>query len=103
MARAHRLGGRGVQPSWWSQLSVRAEGMAAPDGAGTQAGVTGSPAQPVVAALSAPVGDGCPQWCRLTGWGDRESSPAGGRSSRCTCGGWQPPMVQAHRLEGQGV
>ena len=27
--------------------------------------------------------DGCPQWRGLTGWGDSESSLAGGCSSRC--------------------
>ena len=43
----------------------------------------GSLAQPVVAAQGSPVGDGCPSWRGLTGWGDRESSPAGGGSSGC--------------------
>ena len=39
----------------------------------------------------------------LTVWRDGESSPAGGRSSRCVCGGWQPLMARAHRRGGQGV
>ena len=63
----------------------------------------GSPAQPVVAAHGALVGDGSPQWRGLTSSGDRESSPAGDRGSWCACGGWQPPMVWAHRLGGRGV
>ena len=36
MARAYKLGGRGVQPSRWPQLSVRLWGMIAPDGANSQ-------------------------------------------------------------------
>ena len=73
------------------------------EGAGPPAAGMGSPAQPVVAAHGAPVGDGSPQWRGRTGWGDRECSLAGGRGSWCACGGWQPPMVPAHRLGGRGV
>ena len=73
------------------------------EGAGPPAAGTGSPAQPVVAAHGAHVGDGIPQWRRPTGLGDGESSPAGGRNSLCACGGWQPPMARAHRLGGRGV
>ena len=46
MAHAHRLGGQGFQPSRWSQVMVRLWGMATPDGRGSQAGGTRSPAQP---------------------------------------------------------
>ena len=35
--------------------------------------------------------------------GGRESSQTHGGSSRCTCGGWQPPMAPAHKLSGPGV
>ena len=60
MARDQRLGGRGVQPSWLLQLTVRLWGMAAPNGAGSNAGETWSPAQLVVVAHGTPVGDGGP-------------------------------------------
>ena len=60
MARAHRLGGRGVQPSRWSHLTVCLREMAAPIGAGSQVGGTGSRTQPVVTAHSALVRDGSP-------------------------------------------
>ena len=55
---------------------------------GPRAGETGCSAQALVTAHGAPVGNGSPQWRGLTGWGDEESNPAGGRSSRCACGGW---------------
>ena len=70
--------------------------------AGLRARGTGSPAQPVVAAHGAPVGDGIPQWRGVTGWGDRESSPTDGCSSRCASVGWQPPMAQSYGLGGGG-
>ena len=49
MARAHRRRGQEVQPSQWSQLTVRLWGIAAANGAGSQAGATGRLAQLVVA------------------------------------------------------
>ena len=102
MAEDHRPGGRGLQPSRWLQLPVCLRGMAAPNGAHSQAGWTGRPAQLVVAAHGAPMGDGSPHWCKLTGWEYGESSPASGCSSPCARGGWQPPMVHAHRVGGRG-
>ena len=100
MARAQRLGGRGVQPPKKNggRSLVYLWGIAAPNGVGSQAWGTGSPAQPVVAAHGALVGDCSPQWHGLTGWGDGEASPTGGCSLRCARGGWQPPMVRGHRL-----
>ena len=95
--------GTGVRPNSWWQLTVHLCGVAAPNGAGSQAERAGSPVQSLVAAYGAPVGDGSPQWHRSTGLGDGEFSPAAGRSSRCACGGWQPPMEQAQRLGGRGV
>ena len=103
MARCHRLGGREVQPGWSLQLAVRLWGMVAPNGAGSHARGTGSVAQLVIAAHGVPVADGNPQWRGLTGRGDGECNPTGGCSSWHTCWGWQPPMVQAHRLGGRGV
>ena len=47
-ARAHRLGGRGVLPRRRWPPTERLRGTAAPKGAGSQAGGTGSPAQAVV-------------------------------------------------------
>ena len=161
MARVHMLGGRGVQPSWPLQLTMRPWGMAAPMvwahrlgaravqlnwcllptvssgmadpngvgsnaggtgspaqpvfaaqgapegdgspyGAGSQAGETGTPARPVVAAHAVLVGDGNPQWRELTGWGDGESNPAGGRNSRCVFGEWRAPLARVHELGGTG-
>ena len=67
MARAHRLGGRGVQPNRWSHLTVRRKVMVGPHGAGSQARGMGSPAQPVVAVCGPSVGDGSLQWRRLIG------------------------------------
>ena len=93
MARAHGPGGRGVQPRRLSQLTVCLWGMSAPNGADSQARGMGSTAKAVVAAHGAPVGGGSPYWRGLTGWGDGESSPVGGRTSRCACGGWQPVMA----------
>ena len=49
MARPHRLGGWGVQPSPWLELTVLVWGMATPNGASLQAGGTGSPTKPLVA------------------------------------------------------
>ena len=60
MAQAYGLGGRGVQPNRWLQLSVRQKGMAAVDGPGSEATGMGGRAVPVVAALGAPKGDGSP-------------------------------------------
>ena len=94
MARAHRLG--------WLQLTVRLKGMATPHGVGSQAWGTGSVDWLAVTTNGAPQGDGSPQWHGLTGWGDKESSRTGGRSSRCACEGCQPAMAQAHRLGGWG-
>ena len=54
MAWAHRMGGRGVQPSRWSQLTVHVKGMIDLDSVGSQAGGTGSPTQLVVATHGAP-------------------------------------------------
>ena len=62
-----------IQPSRWSQLTVRWKGMAAPNGAGSQAG------------------------------GDGESRPGGVRCLTSAYGGYQPPTVRAHRLGGRGV
>ena len=72
MARAHKLGERGDQPSQWSQLTVRSWVISACDGAGSQATGTESPAQLVVAPHGGPVG-------LLTAWahtlGRREIQP----------------------------
>ena len=56
MARAHKLGERGDQPSQWSQLTVRSWVISACDGAGSQAIGTESPVQLVVAPHGGPVG-----------------------------------------------
>ena len=101
--RARRLGSQGVQPSQWLQLSMCLTGMAPPNGACSQAGGTRSLAQLTVAPHVAPEGDGNPQSRGLAGWGDREFGPAGGCSSRCAYGAWQPPMARAHMLVGRGV
>ena len=70
MGRAHMLGGQGVHPSCWLQLTVRLAGRAVANGAGSQAFGTGSPTRVVVAAHGACVWHGNPQWRKLTGWGD---------------------------------
>ena len=82
-----QAGGGGIQPSRWLQVTVRFLGTAALDGAGSQGGGTDSPAKLLLACQGAPVGHGKPQWRRLTGWGDRDSSLVGGCRSRCACGG----------------
>ena len=73
MARSHRLGGRGVQPSRWPRPTAE------------------------------PEEDGSLQWHGLTGWGDGVFSPAGGRSLRCAYAGWLPLMARAHKPGGRGV
>ena len=74
MAMARKLGGRGVQPIRWSQLTVHVRGMVALNAAGPKAAWgTGCLGQPVVAAHGAPLGDN------------------------------KPPMAQARRLGGRGV
>ena len=40
MVRAHKMGGRGVQPSQWLQLTVQPKGVAAADGAVGSPGCT---------------------------------------------------------------
>ena len=50
---------------------------------GSLPGGTGRPAQSVAAAHGAPEGGGSPQWRGLIGSGAEESSPTGGRKSRC--------------------
>ena len=45
-----------MQPSQWSQLTVRLWGLAASDGADSQTGGTGNAARPVVTAHGAPLG-----------------------------------------------
>ena len=62
-----RVGGTGVHPNWWAQLTVRLNGIAAPIGAGPLAGGTGSPARESAAARRAPTGDGSPLRCGPTG------------------------------------
>ena len=81
-------------PQQWGSVLKKSHGPLLPSSVavyirsstGSQAGGTWRLAEPVVAAHSAREGDGSPQWHRLTGWGDRESSPAGGCSSPCVCG-----------------
>ena len=68
MARAHRLGGRGVEPRRSLQLIVRLWEMTIPNGTGSQAAGTGSLAQQVVAAQGAPEGDGLRGWCPSMVW-----------------------------------
>ena len=71
MARAHTLGGRGVHPNRWSQLTLRLWGMAAPNGAGSQAWWTGSLAQLVVAAHYLPGGMAARKGAGSQAWGTR--------------------------------
>ena len=47
---------------------------------------TGSPAEPLVSAHVAPVGDGTPNSTGSKARGDGKSNPFGGRASRCTYG-----------------
>ena len=72
------------------------------NGAGPPAGGMGSPA-PAVVAAGGTAGDGSPQRCWSTGWGDGESCAAGGTSLWSACGGWQPPTALAHWLGERGV
>ena len=102
MARALRLGRRGVLPSQWLQLSVCLKGTAAPTGTSSHARGTGSPAQPVVAAHGAPEGGWLPLRRGLTGRGGGESTLARGCSSRCAFGACLPLMARAHSLGGTG-
>ena len=55
-------------------------GTGTPNGAGPPAGWTGSPVQPAVVAYGARVVHSNPQRRGPTGWGDRQSCTAGGRS-----------------------
>ena len=91
IARAHRQGGRGVQPSRWSQLTMRVLGMAPRDGARSQARWTWSLAQPVVAAHGVFV---------LRVPRAREPAPLGADIPHSVV--MMPPlMAQAHRLGGK--
>ena len=80
--------------------------MAVSNGTSPRTGGTGTPAQSVVAAYGAPLGDLSPQRRVPTGGGGGGGGGSYPVVGRCrlwgACGGWRPPTARTHWLGGRG-
>ena len=78
-------------------------GAAVPKARAHQPRGTGGPSHAVVRAQGGPASGSSPQRLGTPAWGDGESCPVGGRCSRRTCEGQQPPKRGDTSLRGRGL